>query len=223
MNSLPPSADAGSADLAAVCIRDTTRWLERAVIGLNLCPFAKAVHVKQQIHYVVADGIDRTELLQTLRTELQALVALPAQQRDTTLLIVPQGLEDFTQFNDLLDKADRLLRKLDLEGTLQIASFHPDYQFDGTEADDVTNCSNRSPYPTLHLLREESIDRAVEVFPEAEAIFEKNMQVLECLGMAGWQALDVGASRSGTHAACAGAAASPTPPTPPTAPMQGTL
>ena len=171
---------------------DTVRWLERAVIGLNLCPFAKGVHVKNQIHYVVAHTDAAQELLAVLRQELIDLNAVAADVRDTTLLILPHCFADFLDFNDFLQEAEALLESMDLEGILQIASFHPQFQFAGTAADDVTNCTNRAPYPTLHLLREASIDRAVEVFPEAETIFERNIEVLEGLGMDGWQALDVG-------------------------------
>lgn len=172
------------------------RWLERAVIGLNLCPFAKAVHVKKQIHYVVSTTQEPADVLRALREELAALVATPAQERDTTLLIVPHCLQDFLDFNDFLDEAEALLDEMDLAGVLQIASFHPQFQFAGTDVDDVTNCTNRAPYPTLHLLREESIDRAVEAFPEAEAIFERNIEVLEALGARGWAELQVGPSTS---------------------------
>lgn len=177
-------------------IADTRRWLERAVIGLNLCPFAKAPHVKGQIHHAVCSGGGRPELLAALRDELQALAAADPQVRETTLLIVPDLFADFLDFNDLLDDAEALLDELGLEGVLQIAPFHPRFQFDGTEEDDITNATNRSPYPTLHLLREESIDRAVAAFPEAEAIFEANMDTLEKLGREGWAALGVGPSES---------------------------
>lgn len=194
MTSLPSHASAGSSDPAALFIHDTVRWLERAVIGLNLCPFAKGVHIKGQIHYVVAPGGDRDGVLELLRSELAALVALPAETRDTTLLILPLGFRDFLDFNDFVGDAERLLEEMALEGTLQIASFHPEFQFSGTLADDVTNCTNRSPYPTLHLLREASIDRAVEVFPMAETIYERNIEVLQALGMPGWTALNVGPS-----------------------------
>lgn len=170
----------------------TRRWLEQAVIGLNLCPFAKAVHVKQQVHYVCSGATEPEALLADLRAELLALVATDAAQRDTTLLMVPACLADFLDFNDFLHQADQLLDDLDLAGVLQIASFHPHYQFAGTAADDVTNCSNRAPFPTLHLLREESIDKAVQAFPEAEAIYEKNMQTLQALGSAGWARLAAG-------------------------------
>lgn len=172
---------------------DTRRWLERAVIGLNLCPFAKAVHAKGQVHYAVhlaAD--DDAGLLDLLMAEAQALVDKPASERDTTLLMAPHTLADFLDFNDFTERAERRLARAGLEGTLQLASFHPRFQFGGTEPDDIGNATNRAPYPTLHLLREESIDRAVEAFPEAEVIFERNIETLEALGPAGWAALDVG-------------------------------
>ncbi|WP_350295940.1 DUF1415 domain-containing protein [Limnohabitans sp. Rim8] len=171
---------------------DTRRWLERAVIGLNLCPFAKAVHVKQQIHYALSQARGVNELRDELGTQLRELVKLNPEVRETTLLIVPKVLRDFLDFNDFLAEAEEVLTALDLEGVIQIASFHPDYQFAGTRADDITNFTNRSPYPTLHLIREASIDRAVEAFPDPEVIFETNMNTLEKLGLAGWVALDVG-------------------------------
>ena len=177
----------------AIVIADTRRWLERAVIGLNLCPFAKAPHAKGQIHYAVCDSDDAADWLAQLRTELQALAALDATERETTLLMASRMLADFLDFNDLLNQADAVLRALRLQGTLQIAPFHPRFQFAGTDADDITNATNRAPYPTLHLLREDSIDKAVEVFPEAESIYERNMQTLEELGQAGWDKLDLGA------------------------------
>jgi len=177
-----------------IAIADTVRWLERAVIGLNLCPFAKAPHVKGQIHYAVSEAKGLEGLRDELIEELQALAALPAEERETVLLIVPHMLRDFLDFNDFLDEADGVLQELDLEGEFQVASFHPDFQFAGTEPDDITNYTNRSPYPTLHLIREASIDRAVEAFPEAETIFEANMATMEQLGHEGWNKLDVGPS-----------------------------
>jgi hypothetical protein len=170
-------------------IARTRVWLERAVIGLNLCPFAKSVVAKNQVHFVVYPGDDPQELLDILRIELDALVAADPDQRDTTLLIVTGCLADFWDFNGFLPRADRVLRKAGLDGTLQIASFHPQYQFMDAEADALSNYTNRAPFPTLHLLREASIDRAVQAFPQAELIFEKNMQTLEQLGHAGWVAL----------------------------------
>lgn len=174
-----------------VVIAAMRRWLERAVIGLNLCPFAKSVHVKGQVHYVVSPAHTAQALREDLRHELLALQASDPELRDTTLLMAPACLQDFLDFNDFLDEADALLAELGLEGELQIASFHPQFQFAGTDVDDVTNYTNRAPYPTLHLLREASIDRAVAAFPEAETIYEKNMQTLEQLGHAGWAALEL--------------------------------
>ena len=175
-------------------LNDMRRWLERAVIGLNLCPFAKAVHTKGQIHYAVSQATDTEALRQDLVYELKELLAQDPFARDTTLLIAPQVLADFLDYNDFLGEADRLLRKMKLDGVVQIASFHPQFQFGGTDADDITNYTNRAPYPCLHLLREASIDRAVEAFPEAETIFERNMATLEALGQNGWDALGVGKS-----------------------------
>ncbi|MFM8863535.1 MAG: DUF1415 domain-containing protein [Limnohabitans sp.] len=177
-----------------IAIADTVRWLERAVIGLNLCPFAKAPHSKGQIHYAVSQAKGLEGLRDELIEELHALQAMPAPARETTLLIVPHMLRDFLDFNDFLDEADGVLQELDMEGEFQVASFHPDFQFADTAPADITNCTNRSPYPTLHLLREDSIDRAVEAFPEAQAIYEANMATMEKLGLAGWKKLDVDAT-----------------------------
>jgi len=182
------------ADADAVVVADTRRWLQRAVIGLNLCPFAKSVDVKDQVHYAVTRSVGFKDLQEDLKQELNALRALDSAVRDTTLFIAPDALQDFLEFNDFLAQANRLLAKLGLEGVFQIASLHPHYQFADAPPDAVTNCTNRSPYPTLHLLREDSIDRAVKAFPHAEAIFETNMRTMERLGPEGWAALDVGAS-----------------------------
>lgn len=177
-----------------IVIADTVRWLEKAVIGLNLCPFAKAVHVKGQIHYVVSQATDAEGVANDLHRELEALAEIAADKRDTTLLVLPQALGDFLDFNDFLEVADEMIEELDLGGILQVASFHPQFQFEGTDVDDVTNCTNRGPYPILHLLREDSIDKAVEAFPEAEMIYERNMQVLGDIGIEGWLDLGVGAT-----------------------------
>jgi hypothetical protein len=179
-----------------IVINDTRVWLERAVIGLNLCPFAKSVHVKGQVYYAVSAARNAAQLLEDLVRELQALNAADAELRDTTLLIAPDCLADFLDFNDFLEDADQALVDLELDGVLQIAALHPLFQFAGTDVDDITNFTNRSPYPTLHLLREESVDRAVAAFPDAESIFEKNMQTLEELGLEGWAALGVGRSQT---------------------------
>lgn len=175
-------------------VADTVAWLERAVIGLNLCPFAKSVHVKGQVHYAVSHATTPKALLLDLVNELKQLQTLDAKERDTTLLIAPWCLQDFLDYNDFLDLADQALVDLELDGVLQIASLHPQYQFAGTELDDITNFTNRSPYPSLHLLREESIDRAVAAFPNPQTIFETNMQTMQTLGVAGWQALKVDAT-----------------------------
>lgn len=177
---------------AGLAAADTWRWLERAVIGLNLCPFAKAVHVKGQIHLAVFGGDDLDGLMARLLVEAQALVDTDAAQRDTTLLVVPDALHHFLDFNDWVGRAERRLRKAGRAGVLQLASFHPAFQFAGTGADDIGNATNRSPYPTLHLLREDSVARAVEAFPEAADIFERNIDRLQALGADGWRALDVG-------------------------------
>ncbi len=174
-----------------VVIGTTIEWLERAVIGLNLCPFAKGVHIKGQIRYVVSDADTPEALAEDLARELEFLAEANVEQVDTTLLIHPQLLNDFLDFNDFLDVADGLVESLELDGTLQVASFHPQFQFEGTEADDITNYTNRSPYPTLHLLREDSVERAVAAFPDELRIAESNMATLEKLGHAGWQALRI--------------------------------
>ncbi len=182
-----------------IVIADTVRWLEKAVIGLNLCPFAKSVHVKGQIHYVVSQATDAEGVALDLHRELEALAEISPEKRDTTLLILPHALHDFLDFNDFTALADDIVEELELGGILQVASFHPLFQFEGTDVADVTNCTNRAPYPTLHLLREDSIDKAVEAFPEAEMIYERNMQVLEDMGIEGWLDLDVGARCPITH------------------------
>lgn len=181
---LPP--DAFDADLA---LTRTRRWIERAVIGLNLCPFAKAVYVKDQVRLVASDATTPEALLEQLGEELLLLRDTPAAQTDTTLIVHPQVLADFLDFNDFLEHADALVEALDLGGVIQVASFHPDYQFEGCAAEDVSNATNRSPYPTLHLLREDSVERAVAAFPDPEVIVERNIATLERLGQAGWRQL----------------------------------
>ena len=169
---------------------DATRdWLEKAVIGLNLCPFAKAVHGKGQIRWVLSDATEPAALLQQLKAELQHLAATDAAQTDTTLIVHPQVLQDFLDFNDFLGVADEALIDLRLDGVLQIASFHPDYRFADAPAGDMGHYSNRSPHPTLHLLREDSVDRAVAAVPDAADIFERNIDTLRRLGLQGWRRL----------------------------------
>jgi hypothetical protein len=170
-------------------ISATREWLEKAVIGLNLCPFAKAVYVKNQVRFVVSTAQHLDGLLEDLDRELDFLAAANPDEVDTTLLIHPTLLPDFLDFNDFMQLAEAAVDEHDLEGIIQIASFHPHFQFDGTQADDMGNYTNRAPFPTLHLLREASIERAVAAFPEAETIYERNIETLEALGHAGWQAL----------------------------------
>ena len=170
-------------------IAATREWLEKAVIGLNLCPFAKAVYVKNQVRFVVSSAPHLDGLLEDLDRELDFLAAADPEEIDTTLLIHPTLLPDFLDFNDFMQLAEAAVEEHELEGVIQIASFHPLFQFEGTEPDDMGNYTNRTPFPTLHLLREASIERAVAAFPEAETIYERNIDTLKALGHAGWQAL----------------------------------
>lgn len=190
------SAGAAGASTDLV-IADTVRWLERAVIGLNLCPFAKAVHVRGQIHYVVCSSEHEDDLMSLMLEEARALTNCPPQERDTTLVMAPWMLADFLDFNDFTARAERRLARAGFEGVLQLASFHPRFQFAGCKESDITNATNRAPYPTLHLLREDSIDMAVAAFPDAATIYERNIDTLRTLGEAGWQALDVGRHGAG--------------------------
>jgi len=164
-------------------------WIEKAVIGLNLCPFAKAVYVKDQVRYVVSSARHLDGLLEDLDRELDFLAAADPDEIDTTLLIHPTLLPDFLDFNDFMQLAEAAVDEHGLDGVIQIASFHPHFQFEGTAPDDLGNYTNRAPFPTLHLLREASIERAVAAFPEAETIYQHNIETLQKLGLEGWQAL----------------------------------
>ena len=170
-------------------LADTRRWLERAVIGLNLCPFAKAVVVKEQVRFVLSDATTPEALLAELGEELGLLRDTDPATTDTTLIVHPFVLQDFLDYNDFLDEADGLVEAMDLEGVLQVASFHPEYQFAGSDAEDVENYTNRAPYPTLHLLREDSVSRAVAALPDPEVIVERNVETLQKLGVEGWKKL----------------------------------
>ncbi|WP_420475935.1 DUF1415 domain-containing protein [Noviherbaspirillum sp. ST9] len=170
-------------------IAATRRWLEKAVIGLNLCPFAKSVYIKEQVRFFVSSA-DSTEALQAdLAAELLKLKETDAAKVDTVLLIHPYVLTDFLDFNDFLDVVDATLETLGLEGEIQVASFHPQYQFADAGPDDISNYTNRAPYPTLHLLREASIDRAVDAFPDASDIFERNIETVQRMGKTAWDEL----------------------------------
>jgi uncharacterized protein len=178
-------------------VATTRQWLEKAVIGLNLCPFAKPVYAREQIRYVVSGAETPEALLADLMDELQTLAAAEPEAIETTLLIHPEVLNDFLDYNDFLGVAEEAVADLGLEGILQVASFHPEYQFAGTEPDDVTNYTNRSPYPTLHLLREASVERAVAAVPDAAEIYERNMETLRRLGLEGWRRLGIGGGEDG--------------------------
>jgi hypothetical protein len=178
-------------DQERTAIEDTQTWLLEAVVGLNLCPFAKAAVVKDMVRYRVCASAEPADVLAMLREELQHLAEADPDQLDTTLLIAPNALPDFLDFNDFLADCDEVLVDLELDGVLQVADFHPHYQFGGTEVDDIENFTNRTPYPTLHLLREASLDKAVEAYPDASLIFERNIEVLNKLGHAGWAALGI--------------------------------
>ena len=169
----------------------TRQWLEKAVIGLNLCPFAKAPHVKNLVRISVSQARHLDGFLDDLDRELQLLGDTPADELETTLLVHPTLFPDFDTFNQMLDIADAAIVDNGLEGIVQIAPFHPDFQFEGTDSDDIGNYTNRSPYPTLHLIREDSIAKAAQAFPDASAIFERNIALLEEMGHEGWDKLDI--------------------------------
>lgn len=178
-----------AAATSAKVVERTQAWLVHAVIGLNLCPFAKSVHIKNQIAYRVSAAVDAESLLDDLLTALQALKEADPEFTDTMLLIHPSALQDFFEFNDFLVLADAVLASLGLAGIFQIASFHPDYQFADTDADDISNCTNRAPYPMLHLLREVSLDKATLAVPDADEIVDRNIATMKQLGPEGWKQL----------------------------------
>ena len=180
-----------ASDAERITIEDTQKWLMEAVIGLNLCPFAKAVVVKDRVRYRVCLSSVSQDVLQMLADELQFLVSADASVVETTLLIAPYAFPDFLDFNEFLGECNTLLESQGLEGELQVADFHPDYQFAGEAPDAMGHFTNRAPYPTLHLLRESSLDEAVAVYPDAALIFERNIASLEALGVQGWADLGV--------------------------------
>lgn len=182
-------AAASAVDDDARVLAATRAWLEKAVIGLNLCPFARAVYISGRIRFRVSRARSADALLADLADELRLLAAADPEVTDTTLLVHPQVLTDFLDYNDFLDVADAALQALGLEDQLQVASFHPQYQFADTAPDDIANYTNRAPYPTLHLLRQDSVARAVAAIPEPASIFEANIERLRALGLAGWQQL----------------------------------
>ena len=174
---------------AEEAVAATRIWLERAVIGLNLCPFAKTVHLNNRIRYFVSDARSPARLLKDLMAELRSLDATDAAQCETTLLIHPYVLADFLDYNAFLEQADDAVSELGLEGVIQLASFHPRYQFEDAGPDEIGNYTNRSPYPMLHLLRESSVERAVTTYPDTTVIYRKNIETLRRLGHDGWRRL----------------------------------
>ncbi len=176
-------------DAERITIEDTQRWLMQAVVGLNLCPFAKAVVTKNLVRYRVCLSAEPADVLNMLRDELQHLFSTDESLLDTTLLIAPNLLPDFHEFNAFLSDCDDVLLDLNLEGVLQIADFHPHYTFAGEDPQGMSHFTNRTPYPTLHLLRESSIDKAVAAYPDAALIYQRNMALLEKMGREGWAAL----------------------------------
>jgi uncharacterized protein len=189
----PADEDSNPAEHPDQVIAATRNWLERAVIGLQLCPFAAVPHLNDRVRYCVSAQRSGVGLLEELGHELRTLQDADPLKCETTLLIHPHVLTDFLEYNDFLDACDAAVAELGFEGDLQVASFHPRYQFAGTSPDDITNHTNRSPYPILHLLREASVSRAVAAFPEAGQIFEKNIDTMRRLGVAGWVALGLAA------------------------------
>ena len=173
----------------SVVVAHTRAWVLRSVIGLNLCPFARAPLGNNRVRFAVSRATEPQALRRDLRIQMDALAAADPQDLETTLLIHPWVHADFLDFNDFLDVADEMLCELGYEGVLQVASFHPDYCFAGAAPDDLENATNRSPYPTLHLLREDSIERAVQAIADPRSIFEANIDTLRELGPEGWAEL----------------------------------
>lgn len=172
-------------------IQATQQWLEKAVIGLNLCPFAKAPNAKGQIRIAVSFAKHLDAFLEDVDAEIQRLLATSPEELETTLLVCATLFDDFLLFNDMLDAADAALDDNQAVGIVQIAPFHPQFQFADTEADDISNYTNRSPYPTLHFIRESSIEKVAQAFPDPAVIFERNIQTLQQMGHEGWEKLGI--------------------------------
>jgi hypothetical protein len=170
-------------------IRATRRWLEKSVIGLKLCPFAQGVYTGNLVRFRVSDHASPAALLNDLRAELLWLQSQDPTQCETTLLIHPHALTNFRDYNDFLEDCAGAIAELGLEGELQIASFHPRYQFAGTQPEDIENYTNRSPYPMLHLLREASLERAIANIVDTDEIYQNNIRTLRNLGLEGWRRL----------------------------------
>jgi uncharacterized protein len=186
---LKPAATAMNTLSEADILEGTRHWLEQVVIGLNLCPFARHPWTRGRVHIEVTAAESTEQLAEALVEAILTLDNSQPEERETTLLVHPRVLNDFSEYNNFLDTADALLEALGLDGVFQVASFHPDYRFADTSADDPANCSNRSPWPTLHLIREASIEAAISGELSSERIYQRNIAVLQQLGMAGWRKL----------------------------------
>lgn len=162
-------------------IDDINQWLDEVVIGLNLCPFAAKPRRERRVRIAISHATDEETLLNDLQAELERLSDTPVDELETTLLAIPDMLENFEDYNDFLDAVDLWVEQFGWEGELQVASFHPQYQFADTEADEPGNLTNRSPWPLLHIIREESLEQAIEHYPDVEGIPERNIKRMEAL------------------------------------------
>lgn len=189
MNPMESSGHSDQPPAETQVIADTRLWLERAVIGLNLCPFARAEYVRNRIAFRVTEATTPEALLTELEVAVRELIAIEPSKIETTLLIHPRVLQDFFDYNEFLGEADALLARMDLEGVVQIASFHPRYQFAGEDPGDMSHFTNRSPFPMLHLLREASVERAVSSGENAATIVARNLKTVRSLGPEGWRRL----------------------------------
>ena len=186
---MDPMVEASRAKDLQWVIEDTQAWLTQAVIALGLCPFANAVHVKNQIRYAVSWSREGQELMDVLEREVQHLDETDPQVTQTTLIMMPFAVPDFLDFHQLLKEAQKILKRLKVRDRFQWAHFHPQYQFAGTEPGAAENLSNRSPYPTLHLLRAESLEQALEMHPDVDSIYTKNIELFRGMGFEGYEAL----------------------------------
>jgi len=184
---MKPTSRSGGLTYDEKTVQPVRQWVETLVVGMNLCPFAKREMVKNRVRFATTTSKTEEQLLMALQAELELLNSDPSVE--TTLLIHPGVLQGFYDYNRFLGYADSLLVELGLEGIYQIASFHPDYQFDGTKLDDAENYTNRSPYPMLHLIREASLERVIADYPEVDQIPVRNMALMNSLGQDKLQAV----------------------------------
>jgi hypothetical protein len=162
-------------------IADVRSWVDEVVIGLDLCPFAARPRDEKRLRIAVSHATTEEALLDDLQAELERLADTPAEELETTLLAIPDMLENFAGYNDFLDAVELWLEQFGWEGELQVASFHPDYQFADTEPDDAGNLTNRSPWPLLHIIREDSLEKAIEHYPDVEGIPDRNIRRMKAL------------------------------------------